>query len=377
MAERRSKIPLVLDAGVLRDGPVCELGGWEGVAETGGVAILPWRHDFLRAEAASFTATRPHTAPDVTAGARVVVPESDALADGTFDQCVVHLQKSRSGTWADLAEAWRLLSPGGRLLLEGGNALGIVSAVKRLAEELDQKPRVLSNRARARVAAFERGDGPSPVRPVPTPIFLPPVAGTAHAIMTMPGTFSAKQLDPGSGLLLDHLDDRPAGQREPKRVLDLACGAGPLGLCALQLWPEAKAVLTDGDWRAVRSAQENATMLGCDDRAEVLWRDASEPIESGAFDLALLNPPFHTGKAVDLEPARRLFERLRDALRPGGRALVVANTTLPYERDLRAWGDVVPVAHARGYKLLSVVKRSRSSSSSGRQSPGARSSGRS
>ena len=37
---------------------------------------------------------------------------------------------------------------------------------------------------------------------------------------------------------------------------------------------EAKAVLADGDWRAVRSAEENALMLECVDRTEVLWRCA-------------------------------------------------------------------------------------------------------
>jgi 16S rRNA (guanine1207-N2)-methyltransferase len=216
---------------------------------------------------------------------------------------------------------------------------------------------------------------------VPTPIFLPPVSGTAHAILTLPGTFSAKQLDPGSELLLDHLFLHPA----PERLLDLACGAGPLGLCALLRWPTARAVLVDGDDRAVRSARWNAELLECADRAEVLWRDAAEPLDAesagdGRFDLAVLNPPFHSGKAVDLDPARRLFETLRRALRPGGRALVVANTTLPYERDLRAWGDVVPLAHARGYKLLSVTprsvtKRSRSASSSRTKSPGSRSGG--
>jgi len=377
LADRRPKTPLVLDPGVLQEEPVCEMQGIDAVAEVGGVSILPWRHDFLRAEAASFTPVD-DAVPPAEGAACLAMPESTHLPDATFSQCVVHLQKSRAGTWLDLAEAWRLVAPDGRLMLEGGNPLGIVSAVKRLSEELQQTPRTLTNRARSRIAAFTRDAGPGPVRPVPTAVHLPPIAGDAHAIVTLPGTFSAKQLDPGSALLLDHLGEQP----RPSRVLDLACGAGPLGLAALLTWPDARAVLADGDYRAVLSARENAHLLGCADRAEVLWRDATEPIEGGGFDLAVLNPPFHTGKAVDLEPARRLFDRIRQALRPGGRALVVANTTLPYERDLRAWGDVVPVAHGRGYKLLSVVKHSvarhsRSSSSRRQKSPGSRPGGNS
>lgn len=372
MADRRPKTPLVLDTGVLQEEPVCEMQAFDAVAEVGGVAILPWRHDFLRAEADAFTPFD-DTAPPKAGTDRQAMPESIGLPDASFSQCVVHLQKSRAGTWLDLAEAWRLLEPGGRLLLEGSNPLGIVSAVKRLGEELGQTPRILTNRARSRIAAFTRDERPGPVRPVPTPIQLPPIAGLAHALVTLPGTFSAKQLDPGSELLLDHLADQP----RPSRVLDLACGAGPLGLAALLTWPDARATLTDGDHRAVLSARENAQLLECADRAEVLWCDAAESPAGNDFDLAVLNPPFHTGKAVDLEPARRLFDCMRRMLRPGGRALVVANTTLPYEHDLRAWGDVAPVAHARGYKLLSVVKHSRSSSSRRQKSPGSRLDGRS
>lgn len=378
MPPPRSRSPLVCDPGVLADEPVCAFQRRDATREVGGVAILPWRDAFLRAEAEGFEAGEaPHTS-NPAARDRIVLRESTALPDAGFAQCVVHLQKSREGTWDDLAEAWRLLARGGRLLLEGPNELGIVSAVKRLADELQQKPRVVSNRARRRVAAFVRDDGPGPVRPVPRPIFLPTIDGTAHALVTRPGTFSAKQLDAGSELLLEQLPRlvRAASPKAaPKRVLDLACGAGPLGLGALLHWPEATAVLADADYRAVESARDNAMLLELSARCCVHWLDATESLTEGNFDLALLNPPFHSGKQVDLEPARQLFAQLERALAPGGLALVVANVTLPYERDLRAWGEVEAVAHARGYKLLSVTRRSRSASSSRTASPGARSRG--
>ena len=385
LSSRRKQSPLVLDPGVLVNAPVCAFQEPDASEAMGGVAILPWRDAFLRAEAAGFEVPNPDAIPSLDTHTRVVLSESTSLADGRFGQCVGELQKSRAGTWDDLAEAWRLLEPGGRLLLSGGNDLGIVSAVKRLALELDQKPRLLANRAHARVAAFVRDDGAGPVRPVPTPIFLPPISGTSHALVIRPGVFSAKRLDAGSALLLDHLASfvRDAkASNAPLRVLDLACGAGPLGLAALLHWPTAIAVMSDGDHRAVRSARDNAVMLEVADRCEIVWRDASEPIGQEGFDLALLNPPFHAGKAVDLEPARRIFASLESALAPDGRALVVANTTLPYERDLGKWGEVSAVAHRAGYKLLSVTRRSvtrrsRSSSSRRRTSPGRRSSGNS
>ena len=377
MSPRSNRSPLVLDPGVLMDAPVCAFQSRDAPMANGGVAVLPWRDAFLRAEAEGFVASSDDATAPFDVDTKIVLYESTSLTSGAFAQCVVELQKSRAGTWDDLAEAWRLLAPGGRLLLSGGNPLGIVSAVKRLALELGQKPRLLANRAHARVAAFVRDDGAGPVRPAPTPIFLPPVEGTAHALMVRPGTFSAKKLDAGSALLLDHLSAITRQQKTPppSRILDLACGAGPLALTALLHWPNASALMSDGDHRAVRSARDNAVMLELADRCTIEWRDANEPIGEEGFDLAVLNPPFHSGKDVDLAPARLLMAALEGALSRKGQALVVANTTLPYERELREWGDVTTVAQAAGYKLLSVTRRSRSASSRGRTSPGSRSSG--
>ena len=96
------------------------------------------------------------------------------------------------------------------------------------------------------------------------------------------------------------------------------------------------------------------------------------------FDLALVNPPFHQhGTEVDLGPALALFRSLGTWLGRNGRALVVANRTLPYERALEDEGPVETVDAGRGYKVLSLKRSARSSGARGRKSPGARSGGRS
>jgi len=71
-------------------------------------------------------------------------------------------------------------------------------------------------------------------------------------------------------------------------------------------------------------------------------------------DLILVNPPFHTGKAVDLAPARAMFNAADQVLESGGTALIVANRSLPYERDLREIGRVRKVLERAGFKLLEV-----------------------
>ncbi|MCP4908699.1 MAG: class I SAM-dependent methyltransferase [bacterium] len=360
--ERRPEA-LVLDPGVLREGPVCEFGSALAVEARGGTVITPWRDRFRAAEAAELNAA------------------SDArdLSTATFPQVVVHLQKSRAATFEDLAQAWRILSPGGQLLLTGTNRLGIVSAVKRLAAQLDQSGIVVSNRARARAVRFKRDDGPGPETEM-TPPFearIDAIDGARHefTVETRPGVFSAKKLDAGSEMLLDALA-RFVGYKPPKRVLDLGCGTGVLGLAAAMLYPDAEFLLADADARAVECARANIERLGFVDRMRAQWWDAREKPLDTRFDLALVNPPFHyRGPDVDLGPALAIFDSLPGWLGRKGRALLVANRTLPYETPLERVGVLDTLQSARGYKLLSLKRSARSSGSGDRHASGSRSSG--
>ena len=74
-------------------------------------------------------------------------------------------------------------------------------------------------------------------------------------------------------------------------------------------------------------------------------RNAREKPVGTGFDLALVNPPFHhRGPEVDLGPALALFDSLAGWLTRSGRALVVANRTLPWETPLARLGEVTEVS---------------------------------
>ena len=77
-----------------------------------------------------------------------------------------------------------------------------------------------------------------------------------------------------------------------KRVLDIGCGSGILGLCALLLGAES-AVGVDIDPYAVRTAKENAGLNGVDGRftafAGDYLTDNSVRESAGAFDVAFSN----------------------------------------------------------------------------------------
>ena len=335
-----SAVEALEDPGVLLAEPCLEFGGSRAVEARGGIAVLPWRDTFLAAVAAGLAAQ----------------PLADGIPVGAYGQAVVHLQKGRAATVADLAAAWRLLPLGGRLLVCGDNDLGIATFLKRLGEDLGQPSELVANRAHGRIACFQRGERPPPEVPASTDVpLLPPAArgepGADVMLAVAPGVFSADGLDGGTAALLGCLSQCPP----PQRVLDLGCGAGHLAIAALVRWPRCVALLADGDHRAVVCATANLARLGLAERAQVAWWDAREAAPAPAIELALVNPPFHRGQAVDLAPAKAMFRALGEALAPGGRALVVANRTLPYERDLASLGRVHVARQDSGFKVIQLL----------------------
>ena len=327
---------LLSDPGVLDDAPTLEVFGFAAVAVAGGTSVLPLRTDWLRAREARIEA----------------VSSWGQVQDDRFTQAVVYLQKGRAATWQGLCEAWRRLTPGGRLLLVGGNELGVKSAVKRLSGELDQPAEIIANRARARVACWRREGGSAPERPV-IPPFEVVTDHDRFELNSAAGVFSADGVDPGTRLLLDHLGELDP----PARIFDPGCGIGILGLAALRRWPESTAILADVDHRAVEGATRNAADLDLAHRCEVMWWDAVlDPPPPRRCDLVLVNPPFHSGVPVDLQPARAIFRAIYAVLSPGGRCLVVANRTLPWERDLNEIGRLRQIDEKSGYKILELKK---------------------
>lgn len=325
------------DAGVLGPQACLEFAGSDAVRLRGGVAVLPWRDRYLAAIAAGLAAQ----------------PSPEGLPAGAFPQAVVHLQKGRAATTVDLAHAWSLLPQGGHLLMCGDNDLGIISFAKRVGEELGQPGEVLANRGHGRIVRFVRDGHPGPQIPPSTSVPLLPGGSQEAAgaeLMVAPGVFSGDGIDDGTALLLSCLSLMPP----PERIVDIGCGAGHLGIAALVRWPRSQAMLADGDHRAVLSAKANLERLGLAERAQVQWWDAREPLGITDCDLGLLNPPFHTGTAVDLAPAAAMFKVLHGTLRHGCRALIVANRTLPYENALAALGEVRTVRQDSGFKVLEL-----------------------
>ncbi len=332
---------LVLDPGVLIAASTLEVQGFAAVSRTGGLALLPWRAQARAAQAAGVAFLPAWNQPAWHSGGGV-----------DFVQAVVRIGKGRAATEADLAQAWSALSPAGRLLIVGGNDIGITTWAKRVAERTGDAGQLLVNRARGRVVAFARNDR---VLETPSPTVVPLPDGTP--LQVAPGVFSGDGLDGGTALMLEVLaEEAHAGAPAPRTVVDVGCGAGHLGLAAARQWPNAQVWLLDADHRAVTCAARNALAVepalpGESVRIHVAWWDEQDPWPVPDADLAVLNPPWHAGTAPDVSSARRLF-----AVSNARRLLVVANRHLPYEQDARALGALRVRADNGRFKVLEITR---------------------
>ncbi len=88
-----------------------------------------------------------------------------------------------------------------------------------------------------------------------------------------------------------------AGRGNYRRVLDLGCGGGVVGLVLAVAAPAAQVVGVEiqGDLAAL--ARRNAALNGVDGRCEIREGDVARAGElglaAGSFDLVVSNPPFH------------------------------------------------------------------------------------
>lgn len=121
--------------------------------------------------------------------------------------------------------------------------------------------------------------------------------------------FSTFQVDEGTDLLLRTLE-----ATAPRRILDLGCGCGVIGITLAHRFPDAEVLLADKDLLAVRYARHNA-QLNHTPNVTVIGSVGLEQVPDLPFDLIVSNVPAKIGdEAIEQEFVLGPLARLR----PGG-----------------------------------------------------------
>ncbi|MSR35218.1 MAG: class I SAM-dependent methyltransferase [Gemmatimonadetes bacterium] len=258
-----------------------------------------------------------------------------------------------------LKNAFDVLRIGGHCFIAGANDEGARSAARSL-HQLFGNAEVLARGSGHRVIAASK-DAATPTNPAG--LDSPYLDGDnfcaydvtlrthAFTVYSRPGVFSWDHLDEATATLANVMQVN-AGDS----VLDLGCGAGVLGTLAALLSQTGRVVMVDADTEAIRSATSTAEAAGAHG-VTVLASDVADAVIDQRFDVVVTNPPFHTGKATDLDLPGHFIRDAWTVLEPGGRLYLVANRTLPYERAIRKRFGNISVAHdGPRFKVLAAIR---------------------
>lgn len=91
---------------------------------------------------------------------------------------------------------------------------------------------------------------------------------------------------------------RPWITKHPRKILDLCCGSGCIGIAAAISDQEAEVILADLSSDALVIAQKNIDRYRLSSRVKTSCGDLFAPLTGESFDLILANPPYVN--AVDL-----------------------------------------------------------------------------
>ncbi|MEO7100664.1 MAG: methyltransferase [Luteolibacter sp.] len=286
----------------------------------------------------------------------------DELPHEKFPLVMVLPGKSKDEALAWFAMAKGRLEPGGRLLVAMPNTAGAGRFEKELSRAAGNIVSIQKHKCRAFHALLDEAD---------EAVFdewralgeLREISGFS----VRAGIFSSDHIDPGSQLLADHL---PAHLRGT--VADLGAGWGFLSDAVLKRCPKIERLdLFEADARALECARRNLAhheedvmrlssptcYLEDESKIHFHWHDVTTGLP-GTYDAIIMNPPFHTGQATNVDLGRAFLKVAIGSLKRGGKLLLVANRQLPYEAVLETSGMAWrKIAEDKIYKLLFADKR--------------------
>lgn len=269
-------------------------------------------------------------------GGYAVQPHIETETAAPDAGALILLGRSRRKNEADILRAWDAVAEGSPIVVAGAKTDGIASIRKwagahvKIADSLSKHHAV--------VFWFNKAGSENP---------FPANPDDDGSIA--PGMFSADGPDPASAMLSRHFDARIVG-----RIADFGAGWGYLGMALLKRCPDVAVMESfEADWLSLEACKRNLTGGRHDVELAFHWSDLTAEPVSRRFDWVVMNPPFHAGRSAQPAIGQAFIRAASNALKPGGKLLMVANRNLPYEKSLESgFAKLVKLEEADGFKVF-------------------------
>ncbi|HHQ6591739.1 TPA: 23S rRNA (guanine(1835)-N(2))-methyltransferase RlmG [Serratia fonticola] len=237
------------------------------------------------------------------------------------------------------------------LIVAGAKARDVHTSTMQVFERVLGPTRTSLAWKKARLIYCQVADIVPPAAPETTDWLLD---GTDWLIHNHANVFSRGSLDIGARLFLENLPKDLQGH-----IVDLGCGNGIIGMCALVQNPQAQMTFVDESYMAVASSELNVehNLPQEMDRCQFEVNNSLAGIERESLQAVLCNPPFHQQHAITDHTAWQMFCDAKRCLQVGGELWIVGNRHLDYYQKLRRlFGNCTTVASNQKFLILKAVK---------------------
>lgn len=179
------------------------------------------------------------------------------------------------------------------------------------------------------------------------------IENTIIKLFTDHGVFSYNELDYGTELLLKTIIKY--NDFNNKKVIDLGCGYGPIGLYLQKHFHKnINMTMADINPRAIELTKKNALIN--DLSVNILVSDFFEKVDQHSFDFIISNPPIRIGKQNLFKTYKDSFDRLVDN---GSLWIVVRKQqgALSHVEFLKTiYKEVNIINRSKGYFIIQAIK---------------------
>lgn len=169
------------------------------------------------------------------------------------------------------------------------------------------------------------------------------------SFLTDIGVFSKEGVDYGSKVMINAITPT-----EGKRILDVGCGYGPIGIVLGTLFPEHRIDMVDINDRAIELAKKNIS-LNKRNNVTVFKSNMYENVVD-KYSMIISNPPIRAGKHI----VHAIIENAKDHLLIDGELWIVIQkkqgAPSAKQKMLDVFSNVEVVQRDKGYFILKSVK---------------------